>query len=363
LRAVRSLVVVSGLGLLLASCAAEHPQGHDPNSNGGGEGEGAPAGDGEGEGAGNDVGGEGEGVGGEGEGAVGGEGEGEGATTNNGACNGQGANGLDFCTTDSSGDFQCTIDVGGVTRDFIVHVPATWSPASTPLVLNFHGLQMDSALQRWVSLMDDESDADGYVVAYPNGIGKSFNAGFCCGTAQQQNVDDVGFAVAIVNALSPIFCIDPNRVYSTGISNGGHMSYTLACERADIFAAVAPVAGVITTNEACNPSRPVSILHFHGTSDAIVSYSAGIAGVGAVATAQNFAGLDGCSSTSSVTLTQGSVSCQTWSGCTSGNDVELCTVNGGGHTWPGGNPTFLGTTTQDVNATSMMSQFFADHAR
>jgi polyhydroxybutyrate depolymerase len=357
-RGVKRTLVVIGLGLCFASCAERVPT----SSAGEGEGESA-AGEGEGEGAVN--GGEGEGVAntGEGEGSIAtGEGEGEG-TTNNGACTGQGAAGLDFCTTDMNGDFQCTIDFGGLSRDFIVHVPATWSAAPTPLVLNFHGLQMDSALQRWVSLMDDESDADGYVVAYPNGIGKSWNAGFCCGTAQQQNLDDVGFAVEIVNKLSPIFCIDPNRVYSTGISNGGHMSYTLACERADVFAAVAPVAGVITTNEACAPSRPVSVLHFHGTSDAIVSYSAGIAGVGAVQTTQNFAALDGCSPTSSVTLTQGSVSCQTWSGCTSGNDVELCTVNGGGHTWPGGNPTFLGTTTHDVNATQMMSQFFAAHAR
>ena len=117
------------------------------------------------------------------------------------------------------------------------------------------------------------ADQNGFVVVYPNGTGRwsgdilfTWNGGNCCGSAQEKNVDDVGFMRAIVTDLQTQFKIDPKRIYATDMSNGGILAQRLGCEAADLFAAIAPVAGTLNFTP-CTPSRSVSVIEFHGTAD------------------------------------------------------------------------------------------------
>jgi polyhydroxybutyrate depolymerase len=268
------------------------------------------------------------------------------------------------CATDAQGDLSCTLSHDGLERTYLLHVP----PGATgplPIVFAYHGLRTNAGMQRWVSRMNDHADQNGYAVVYPEGTGpaieQSWNAGSCCGPATANDVDDVGFTLAILDALRAPLCIDASRVHATGLSNGGHMSYRLACEQADVFASVASVAGVLAVS-SCAPARPVPVLHFHGTSDLIVSYDYGIAAVGAEQTVADWAQRNGCDDTPATSFQSGHATCVAYAGCDGGGAAELCTVDGGGHTWPGGEDVpLLGATTQDIDATARIGAFFAAH--
>ncbi len=253
------------------------------------------------------------------------------------------------------------VSVGSTTRSFRLHVPPSYDANKpTSLIVNFHGLQSDAFQEEWISKMTSASDAQGFVVAYPVGIGHSFNAGRCCGQATQDGVDDVAFTRALVARIEADACIDKKRVFATGLSNGGHMAYRLACEMADTFGAVASVAGVLSVTEsACNPARPIPVLHFHGDADPIVPYDAGPT-YGAPASMNAFKKKYGCANASGTQAFQnGDATCIAYDGCSA--DLQLCTIAGGGHTWPGGNPIPFGKTSKDVDATQRMLQFFAAH--
>jgi polyhydroxybutyrate depolymerase len=147
------------------------------------------------------------------------------------------------------------------------------------------------------------------------------------------------------------------------MSNGGFMSHRIGCELADQFAAIAPVAGVLGI-PTCNPSRPMPVIHFHGTADTLVPYD-GNAAMGFIPVLDTFHGWadrDGCTGTPAQTYAKGDATCQTYSQCAGGAEVTLCTIDGGGHTWPGGTPVpTLGLTSTDINATDAMWTFFSAH--
>jgi polyhydroxybutyrate depolymerase len=178
-----------------------------------------------------------------------------------------------------------------------------------------------------------------------------------------EDVDDVAFIDALLDELERELCIDTGRVFATGLSNGGYMAHRLACDLAERIAAVAPVAGPNGT-VPCSPSRPVSVLHFHGTDDGIVPYE-GFGGFFSVPdTMQEWAARDGCSGASEVYFSMGDVRCEQWSGCREGTSVELCVIDGGGHQWPGGTTIpLLGHNTDDIVATDAMWAFFEAHGR
>ncbi len=251
-----------------------------------------------------------------------------------------------------------TVQTDDGQRSFRVHVPASYDPATpTPVVLNFHGLSSNGIQQEFFSGMVAKSDAAGFIVVHPEGIGNSWNAGVgCCGDALSMNIDDVGFTGAMLDELQAELCVDTRRVYSTGMSNGGYMSHRLGCELADRIAAIGPVAGVNGV-ASCAPGRPVPVMHFHGTADSVVSY-------GYVAAAMSgWVGRNGCDTKSEVTFANGDSTCETWSGCDGGVEVVLCTVDQGGHTWPGGAVApSLGKTTTDLVANDAMWDFFQRYA-
>jgi polyhydroxybutyrate depolymerase len=272
------------------------------------------------------------------------------------------------CTGKSGtkGDVTWNITSGGIARVVNVHIPASYDASrGTPLVLNFHGYSSDAPQEAILSLMNAKSDDAGFVVAYPYGTGTplSWNAGACCGTAAATGVDDIQFVRDILAKAADDLCIDPSRVYATGMSNGGFLSHRIGCELADKFAAIAPVAGVLGV-PTCTPSRPMPVIHFHGTADTLVPYNGDAAtGFGSVMdTFHGWANRDGCTGTPTQTYSKGDASCQTYSQCTGGAEVTLCTIQGGGHTWPGGTPfPALGVTSTDINATDAMWTFFAAH--
>jgi polyhydroxybutyrate depolymerase len=253
-----------------------------------------------------------------------------------------------------------TIDVDGVQREYELFVPVTYDPdLPSALVLNFHGLLGWPSQQADFSQFNMSAQTRGMVVAYPVGIGNSFNAGLCCGEAQSSGVDDEAFARALVAALIEQLCIDPKRVYATGMSNGGHMAHMLACNTADVFAATASVAGVLSFNPfECDPSRPISIIDFHGTSDLIVPYDS-VPEVGQMM--RDWAVRNGCSPVSEVTFEQGDTSCERWPGCDGDVEVSLCTIEGGGHCWPGNASCIFGASTTELHASEVIADMFLAH--
>ncbi len=268
------------------------------------------------------------------------------------------------------GDLDWTIASGGLDRSVHVHVPPAYDPTKpTPVVLNFHGYTSDGVQQAAYSGMVRKSDEAGFIAVHGDGTGaqKSWNAGACCGDAMTSKVDDVALVRAILDELEAKLCVDTKRVFATGMSNGGFLSHRLACELADRIAAVAPVAGVLGV-PACTPSRPVAVMHFHGTLDALVPYGGVDDGTrkfpSVEATSDGWATRNGCTGAPRTTVERDEVTCKTRDKCAGGTEVTLCTITGGGHTWPGAIPIpAFGHTTQAIRATDAMWEFFQKHPK
>jgi len=256
----------------------------------------------------------------------------------------------------------------GDTRSYELYVPPGYDGTTPlPVVLNFHGLTSSGPLQQEGTKMDELAAREDFIVAYPNGLDNSWNAGVCCGRSAETNVDDVGFTRAVIEDLGARACIDTTRVYATGMSNGGFLSHRLACEAADVIAAAAPVAAVLAIDEsACNPSRPIPILQLNGTADPLVSYEGG--GLADSPSAQEsidgWIARDGCSGEPQITYENGAATCETVSECDGEVSVTLCSIEGAGHCWPGqpcperlgslvGEPTF------DIDANEVMWELFS----
>jgi polyhydroxybutyrate depolymerase len=260
-----------------------------------------------------------------------------------------------------------TITSDGRTRRFTLRFPRGAAPTTpAPLVLDFHGLLEPPPIEELLTDLTAEAGARGYVVVYPHGWGNSWNAGTCCGRARAEGVDDVRFVRDLVRQLERELCIDRRRIYATGMSNGGILSYRLACEASDLFAAIAPVAGVEAA-QSCQPRRPVPVLAFNGTSDLLVRYGGGFpASLSDLPTVpetfSRWQQRNSCAVQSKrVVFNNGEVKCEAGDRC--GAPTTLCTIESGGHTWPGGVwAPYLGHTTSDIDATRTMLDFFAGQA-
>lgn len=272
------------------------------------------------------------------------------------------------------GNRTLSLQSSGLNRVSVLHVPASYDPTEgTPLVLNFHGFTSDGWQQQILTRMDATSEARGFIVAYPSGIAASWNAGQCCGTAWLDAVDDIQLVKDLIAKVSEEYCIDPKRIYATGMSNGGFIAHRIGCELADTIAAIAPVAGVLgVAPGACNPSRPMPVLHFHGTSDPLVPYGGGypvlkldMAGTlnfrSVKDTVQTWRNLNGCIGEPEILYAKADAICERWSDCSPGAEVTLCTIDRGGHTWPGGVPIPMGKTSSSISATETMADFFEVH--
>lgn len=233
------------------------------------------------------------------------------------------------------GSEKLSIEVGGVDREYRLHVPVDLADDAA-LVIMLHG-GLGSARQAEADYgWNAEADAAGFVVAYPDGANRTWNAGDCCGGAQREQSDDVAFISALVAGLQAEFGIRPDRTFATGMSNGAMMSYRLACET-ELFAAIAPVAGTIVS--ACEHPEPASVLHIHGLDDAKVRMDGepgdGPGNVDGMPIADVIAlwrEADGCREP---VVTEAAPVTTSTSSCDDGRVVTLITVAGAGHQWPG----------------------------
>jgi len=182
--------------------------------------------------------------------------------------------------TAGSGFFPSeTLVSGGIPRSYVLYVPSTYkSNRPMPLVFNFHGLGSTGLAQFGYSELSTLAEKFKFILVSPNGLGNSWNGGFCCGFAAENNIDDVGFTSDMIDAISSEYCVNSDRIFSTGISNGGFMSYRLACDLSDRIAAIGPVAAANVT-VSCDPSGPVPVIAMNGTDDILVSYAVGLASI------------------------------------------------------------------------------------
>jgi polyhydroxybutyrate depolymerase len=227
------------------------------------------------------------------------------------------------------------LKVGGRDRNYRLYQPAGL-PASAPLVIMLHGIT-GSAVQAESSYGWDElADSQRFVIAYPDGVGRAWNVdgGGCCGRPQREGVDDVAFIGAAVADIVRNVSINASRIYAAGMSNGGIMSYTLACNTV-IFAAIGAVAG--TQLDSCRSPHPASVMEIHGTADELVPYHGGqgasiINGPSAPDVNVFWRNVDQCRAPS--VTTAGGVTTST-AGCADNRGVVLITIDGGAHEWPG----------------------------
>jgi polyhydroxybutyrate depolymerase len=279
----------------------------------------------------------------------------------------------------TQGSAMYSLQSGGHTRQVIVHVPAHYTgKTKVPLVLNLHGSESTAQAQELFSGMDATSDADGFIVAYPQALipaggGYDWNipgVPLLGGQNPPANAaSDVSFLTSLVTVLAARYCVDPSRVYATGMSGGGRMASQLGCDASQTIAAVAPVAG-LRFPSPCPAARPVPVIAFHGTADAVDPFQ----GNGqpywtySVPTAaQRWAVKDGCQASSPHIVRNTSYLLTEYQGCASNAAVELYAVGGEGHEWPGG-PAMpasitkaLGPQSGAVDANSAMWAFFQAH--
>ena len=263
--------------------------------------------------------------------------------------------------------------MGSLDRHYLLHLPPSASAAkSIALVLVFHGGGGHARNMPRFTHFDRVADEQGFIVAYPDSYNKSWND-----TRGLSPADDVAFIRALIDHLRQTHSVDSNRVYATGISNGGFFSQRLACDLTDKIAAVASVAATMPESlvSLCKPSRPISIMFMHGTDDPLVHIDGGailrdrgrnVSLADAVSfwrdwdhtsknpTSEDLPDSDPDDGTR--------VHCDVYSGGTQGTEVRVYTIKGGGHTWPSGSqylPVFLvGRTSRDIDAADAIWSFF-----
>ncbi len=250
-----------------------------------------------------------------------------------------------------------SVQVDGQTRTYRVFVPARpKKPAA--LVLVFHGGFGTGARVASQTGFDAEAEKRGFIAVYPDGLGRAWNAGPCCGAPSRLGVNDVGFVAKLLDKLGRQYSIDKRRIYATGISNGGLFSYALACRLSRRIVAAAPVAAALITD--CSPSRPVSILHVHGLDDENIPFEGGEGTRGVVdlewppvqAGIDRWRTLNGCPAPAKTTVS-GAVTTSSWSPCRNSTEVRLVTLAGVAHVWPN----------EPYAATPEIWRFFAAHPR
>jgi polyhydroxybutyrate depolymerase len=238
--------------------------------------------------------------------------------------------------------------VGG-NRPVEVIVPSSYDEAvATPLLILLHGYSADGPVQDLYFGFTEMAEERGFLYAYPSGTldqtGENFwNATPACCNFGDEPVDDSAYLIGLVDEISAKWNVDPKRVYFVGHSNGGFMSHRMACDHADKVAAIVSLAGANFLDPAdCTASEPVSVVQIHGTADDTIAYEGGSTLGGAATTYPSaaesvaaWAVVDGCvgepAAAGTKDLTAQTTNVLKYSGCTAGTDVELWTIEGGGH--------------------------------
>lgn len=252
------------------------------------------------------------------------------------------------------GDHTVRFDLAGKTRSYVVHAPPGYTGAAAlPLVVGLHFRPGDAAGIAELSALNAKADNENFLVVYPEGASGAFNALVCCGSE-----DDVGFIREVIARMVGTWKADAKRVYATGISNGGDMSFRLAVELPGTFAAVAPVSGgfigQIAENPAYKPGTPVPVLTFIGGRDRNTTrFEEGI-----TSWQQRLA----CTPSATMSDLPRGIT-HTTASCADGSEVRVYRLPEMGHSWPGAIIGQLSDPTAGISATDLIWDFFKTHAR
>ncbi len=266
------------------------------------------------------------------------------------ACGDGSSTGSDPCADKPgiAGLHDIAIESGGRQRRFLLSVPqSALTGAPTALVLGFHGVASTPEAFLAVTDFDAKAAEGGFVVAAGAGVDRSWNAGVCCDPAMSLGIDDVAFARDMVARIEDELCIDHDRIFATGFSNGGAMTFRLACQATDLFTATSPVAGGVASS--CEPRRDASILIVQNVDDPVVPFVLGELAFG------QFTALNACEPPRVTTTPAANAVCEAAPRCAGDTTTELCAVSGISHQWPGGATDPSGP----FRATDAIWEFFA----
>lgn len=264
-----------------------------------------------------------------------------------------------------------SIFVGGIYRNYRLYVPALYNGTSArPLIINLHGYTSNANAQQLYSNFMPIADTANFLMVYPNGTKDGSNQPFWNAGISSSLVNDIAFLNALIDSLDLTYNINLNRVYSTGMSNGGYMSHTLACELSNRITAIASVTGSIFTTQYgpnCHPTRPVPVMQIHGTSDPTVPYTGNSGSMPIDTVVKYWVKKNNCNPVatfSNVPNTSTTDGCTAehykYLGGTNGSSVEFYKIIGGLHTWPGF-PFGGSGTNMDMNASKEIWRFFSQY--
>lgn len=275
-----------------------------------------------------------------------------------------------------------TITVNGTKRTYSIHLPTGFNKqTAVPLVIALHGGGGNPEQFAKDTQFNQKSDKEGFIVVYPRGTGTlpTWDAIHCCGEAFNDQVDDVKFISMLIDELISTQKVDPKRVYVTGHSNGGMMSYRLGAELSDKIAAITVSAGTIGGKahlrsvqvQIPEPTQPISVLAFHGKLDEHVRYDGGVTTKGLVIGRYDLSVADSIAfwvqadhcTAAPTTKTTGQITLKDYKGCDQKTEVTLYTIADQGHAWPGGINGIVDKPTMDISATDISWEFFKAHQK
>lgn len=283
----------------------------------------------------------------------------------------------------------------GRERSYYLYVPSSYPPtledgstSPAPLLIVLHGgggrgQSMETLTRGGFNTL---AERDGFLVVYPNGIDNQWNDGrdVPSSTAHREDVDDVGFISQLIDHLGADYTLDYGRVYATGISNGGMMSYRLACELDERIVGIAAVAATMPLSyvETCQPGYPLPVMIINGTEDPLVPYEGGEIGFGRFSrdevlstdeTVNFWLTNNVCAAEPTSTIVYDDRPLDNtrarhlvYAACTDGMAVELYSIEGGGHTFPGGRqyfpPGMIGVTSREIDAAEVIWNFLSGYS-
>ncbi|HLW29376.1 MAG TPA: T9SS type A sorting domain-containing protein [Brumimicrobium sp.] len=263
-----------------------------------------------------------------------------------------------------------TMSHDGKTREYILYVPQTYDGSvKVPLILNLHGYTSNMTQQLFYGDFRKIADTANFILVVPNGLADA-SGNLHWNFYQPTGEDDLGFLSALIDELSNNYEINTQRVYSTGMSNGGYMSIHLACNLSSKITAVASVTGTMNpyAMASCSPSRPVPTMLIHGTNDPTVPYNGSGTSASVPAVISHWVNQTNCNTTPTITnvpdisVNDGcTAEHYLYSGGTNGATVELFKIIDGEHTWPGA-PINVGVTNRDINASKEIWRFFSQYS-
>jgi polyhydroxybutyrate depolymerase len=285
---------------------------------------------------------------------------------------------------------ELNISVAGQNRSYLLHIPKGFNQRNNlPLVVVLHGAFATAGQIEKQSGFSNLADREGFLVAYPNGAFGLFgffqlwNAGHCCGKAQSDNIDDVGFLVNVINDIKAQFNVDSSRIYMVGFSNGGMLTYLFAAEHTELLAAAAPMAASLGGRASASdsmwitpkPKAKLPLIIFHAEDDTHVPYAGGISKkkggereyVSVLQSLDFWIANNRCQNNSiDEELFGGKVIHKFWPDNLNGNNIELYLIKEWGHKWPGGiftNKLANSNPLSEFDAATLIWEFFVKHKR